>query len=207
MPITQFDVNKPLENPYRQFELTVADGAIETVFYNFSYLQILELSTTTGVSLKFGGQGAATNVVGAGVGYELPVGYVSDRVEIINNSGGALNVTLGLAIGKITDSRFTASGTIVTTDVGTTLVSGSNTSVTSTVGLVSAANTARKEIIICAASGNSSDLFFGDATITNGSNRGVILQAGQTIILNTTAAIYGGSTGATGTVYILENEY
>ena len=89
--LSDFDNDFILSNPYKEFSFTLADSATETLYYNFSFFQILEMSASSGVRVIFGGAGGlGSDIVGAGVGYELPANKVTNRVDIINESGGSI---------------------------------------------------------------------------------------------------------------------
>ena len=102
--------NMGTQNPYKQFELTIADGEVFPIYYSFNFFRILSISTSTGVTIRFGDKGTATDVIGAGIGYELPEPV--NVATIVNNSGGSLDITVALAIGKIYDDRLNVSGDI-----------------------------------------------------------------------------------------------
>ena len=199
-----------IANPYKQFTYTIADGAIETLYYDFNYFRILTTSATTGVSIRFGSSGTATDVVGAGIGYEMPA--VVNRAEILNNSGGVLTIVVACAIGRIDDDRLNVSGNInVINSPGTVLdvATVSNTVASAadvTLGAASAdqilaANADRVEAFITNISG--AEIRVGDSSVT--ATRGQPLANNQTAIINTRAALFAFSV-AGGNVALLESE-
>jgi hypothetical protein len=175
------------QNPPKQFTFVIPNGTIETLDFSLNFLRILAISTTSGVQFRFGDKGTPTDVIGAGIGYELP--QAVNRVDIINNSGGDLTITVIAAIGKVYDDRLNVSGdlTIATpTQIDTiddvTLGAASAT-------LIAAANTGRVELLITNMTGGV--IRIGDSGV--GAASGVRIADGASIILNTTAAVYGYS--------------
>lgn len=192
-------------NPYKQFDFTIANKERQIFYYNWTFFQILELSATTGVSVIFSGAGGlGSNVVGAGVGFELPQGKFADRVEIVNESGGSLTGSIALAIGKINDQRFTASGVLSVKDQPSTLVTVADTALSSTAANILAANTARAQAFIT----NLDPVIamrWGDSNTTT--TRGARLLAGATLVLNDTNDIYMCSESGTPSIAITYSEY
>lgn len=197
------DDNFILANPYKEFEITIPAGGIENIYYVFSYFQVLGASTTSGIEIRFGGASSATDVISAGVGYGLPAGRVTDRVEIHNTSGASVTLKIGLAIGTINDSRFTASGVVTTKDVGSTLTSARTTISGTPVQLVPA-NSNRKDLIIYNAD-NTAFVYVGDSTVTSSS--GVALLGREKIVLSTTAEVWVVALGGAVGVVAMEIEY
>ena len=203
--LSEFDNDFILSNPYKEFTFALADGATETIYYNFTFFQILELSTAAGVTVIFGGAGGlGSDIVGAGIGYELPEGKVTNRVDIINNSGGSITATIGLAIGKIKDMRFTASGLLAVADQPNTLISVADNALSTTREIVLAANTNRAQTFITNIDGSIA-MRYGDINITT--TRGARLTAGQSLIINTTAVIYMIAESGTPTIALSYTEY
>jgi len=179
------DLVDGIANPYKQFNLTIADGEARELFYNFNYFRILEITNSTGVSIRFGSSGTPTDVVGAGIGYEMP--SVVDRATIINQSGGAITIKLGLAVGRIDDDRLAVSGAIKTS-VGSNF--GAATDVTvpdSTSTVVLSSDESRRTAIITNLSDSHSVRLKGvsGAVVT-----GIIVYPNQTVFLDVTSAIY-----------------
>ncbi len=179
-----------INNPYKEFTLSIPDGGIETIFYEFNFFRILSISTTTNVTIRYGSSGTPSDVVGAGIGYEM--GAIVDRVQIQNNSGGVLTITVALAVGKISDDRLNISGAIniskassFTSVADLAIVAGAAAVV------IQAANSATREVIITNTGAN--DCRVGDAGTAVA--EGTLLAVGQTIILDTAAVIYAFSTG------------
>lgn len=175
-------------NPYKQFPISIANGASETYYYNHNYARLLTLSISTGVTWRFGSSGTPSDIVGAGIGYKLP--STVDRVTITNNSGGALTGVLGLAVGEINDDRLNVSGTVTTSEIsGATFTDTANVAVnTVTTTQVLAASSTRKTAIISNLAANAGVIKVGASTA--GASRGVEVPLGGSAVLDTSGAIY-----------------
>lgn len=194
-----------IANPYKEFTFSIANGQRQSIFYTFNFIQILAISATTGVELRFGGSGTPSTIVGAGVSYETPNGAVLSRVEIYNGSGGVLTGTFGLCLGKIRDSRFSTSSAVTITEKAPTIRSTADTALSTTAAQVLAADTSRREAIITNLS-TTIDVYVGDSSVTS-SRKGVVLKPAQAVTLSTTAAVYALSASGTPSVSLLEVLY
>lgn len=99
-----------IQNPYREFTLTIPAGQVsEPIRYNFDYFRLLNASAL-GIQAKFGSSGTFTSIVGAGIGFRLlqPI----QEVQFLNDTAGAITITVALAIGVIDDARLSVSGDI-----------------------------------------------------------------------------------------------
>lgn len=137
--------NQSLASPPKQYTITLAaNGGQEKVFYNANYMRVLTLLDPTGVTVRFGDSGTATDIVGAGLGYELP--FVVGNITFRNDSATPKTITFAVAIGRIFDDRLNVSGNITvvntlanalyTRPANTTIAD--NTSVTLVAGVSSA---------------------------------------------------------------------
>lgn len=103
--------NESLRSPPKQFTFVIAgNGGTEKVFYNHNYLRILSITATAGITLRFGDSGTPTDIIGAGIGYELP--FIVGNTTIRNDSGAPITITISVAIGRIYDDRLNVSGTV-----------------------------------------------------------------------------------------------
>lgn len=99
-----------IQNPYKEFTVTVGAGQTsEPIAYNYNYFRLLTAGAT-GIQAKFGDSGQFTDVIGAGIGFKLdqPV----QRIQFLNETGGDITITFALAIGLIDDARLSVSGDI-----------------------------------------------------------------------------------------------
>lgn len=193
-------------NPYREFDIDIADGESATYFYNFSTMRILSLSATVGVKLTIGGGGGTeSDIVGAGIGFDLPEGVYTDRLIIFNNSGGTLTGKIALGVGKITDNRLTVSGEVSVTNKPDTLTTTADATASTTPAVLLAANTNRYEAIIQNFD-NSINLRVGESSSIS-ATRGIKILPQQTLILNTTDTLYICSESGTPSYGVSQTEY
>ena len=98
-----------VQNPYREFEIVIAAGQTEKIAYDFNYFRVMSV-TGSGLKVRFGGSGEFTSIIGGGFGLELP--QAIPAVFLQNSGASPITVTIGLAIGKISDDRANVSGTV-----------------------------------------------------------------------------------------------
>ena len=187
--LTRLDYTEGLLNPYKQFAFVVPDGGLYTVDYNFNYFRILSISNPVGVTTRFGSSGTPTDIVGAGLGFELP--NIVKSVQFDNKSGGDITVIVALAIGRIDDDRFTITGALSVATPSTFEAVDDATLGAATADLILAANANRKEVILSNDTG--ADIRIGDSTVS--ATKGYKMLSGATMIISTSAAIYGYSVG------------
>ena len=185
-------------NPPLQFNRTLIDGQIETIFYNYNFARILALSATTGVQIVFGQSAQPTDVVGAGVGYEF--NYVVPSISIINRSGGPITITMILAIGKIYDDRLNIVGSITSTVNSFNTLAASQVNVGNSAANLIAASANNRNITIQA---GAADLWIG-ATNAVTAATGLLIPASTTLKLNTKSAVWGIRSGFSTTASIAE---
>ncbi len=176
-----------VQNPYKQFPLTIAANATERIQYDYNFFRVLSASANT-FAVRFGQSGAESDVIGAGVGYELP--EVVRDVFIRNLSGSSITLTVAMAIGKIYDDRLNVSGNInAVTVTPTTLVSAADASVaatTTTQVVTSDAN--NKSVAISNLVANATKIRVGDSS--TGAAQGAEVPIGGTFVVDNTADIY-----------------
>lgn len=182
----------------REFEIP-AGGSVST-FRQADFLTCLE--ATAPFRLSF--DNAPRTDFQAGLTYRTAEGF--QRVEIINEGATVLRVTLGFGKGDISDSRLTLGGTLSNAeDMPDTATSGAPVwAANSAITLLAAANTFRRELIMVN-SGPGTIYIGGDAAAAAG--EGLPLAVEQSLILNTTAAIYArNDSGAFCAVNVMELE-
>lgn len=163
-------VTNDIQNPPKQFTVTIAAGASESINYDHSFLRILSL-TGTGLQIRFGQSGTPTDVIGAGVGYELD--DVVRSSQLINTSGAPITVTVVLSMGRIYDDRLNVSGS------------------------VNVQNTTSTPLFVSVSGGNaSSAVFQGNATTTATQITGVITNQRTFMIKNLGTANMAVGTGS-----------
>ena len=176
-----------------------ANGTVEG-YREASFMTCLE--ATAAFSLKI--DNAAKFDFEAGLGIVFDGTFT--RYELINETGTDITVKLAIGRGNVRDARLVISGTLSTqSTVPDTLTTGAAVSaLNAATTSVIAANTSRVEALVVNA---------GAATIYIGGNaaaaaaEGLPLAAGQSLTLNTTAAIYArNDTGAAVAVSVAEVE-
>lgn len=147
--------------------------------------------TGTGLTLKLYPSGQVL-VMDAGVVIEVDQ---FDRVEITNGAS-IQDVVVYAGSGDYNDGRSNITATLsATISPSTTLVANADVSIASSAqGLVSAGAATKREVIISNPVTNTCTFRIGD-TATLDATHGFQLDPGQSIILNTSAAVYAYNAG------------
>ncbi len=140
----------------------------------------------------------AITITNTGVSAEVIEIRVSTARIIASDDGGTVEVSNAVTLEDSTPIKVevTAQPAInVTASVATanTIQSPLDVSLTAaTASVISAANAARKELMIKNPSTNTASIRLGSATVA--ANKGFELAPGESVVLTTTAAVYGFST-------------
>lgn len=191
--------------PYQELTYTIAAGARQDIFAVFNYFRVVSQSGGA-LSTRFGQNGLETPFTGQGIGVNFRATF--PRLTLINTGGTSMTITVALAIGTINDDRLNVSGTVSvqgtvsTNDNPGTTVAYNQVSVTSTATLISAQSTAKRHVIIKNHTTSAQTLFIGDSAVTTGT--GIELAIGESITIDTEAAIYGRTASGTATVGYFE---
>lgn len=110
-----------------------------------------------------------------------------DRVRISNATGADLALDVAIGFGEFWDDRMI--GEVLTNQISPSTLNTPADVSFSVAQVLIAANTSRKAVVIAAAPGNTANVKIGDSNV--GAARGVTLQPGQSITIQSTAAIYG----------------
>lgn len=178
-------------NPPKQYTITIPAGGTTPFYYNFDFMRVITLATADAPNLllRFGDTGEETNIIGAGLGYELP--WVIDRFSLRNIGATPITLTFIIAIGRIHDDRLTLiGGTIPTSEQAATMIDSLpdvSLPATTTTQII-AANSAAKERIITNLPTNAREIRIGDSGA--GAANGIYLGIGQSIVLECSAALY-----------------
>lgn len=191
--------NNSIQNPYKEFEVTIPAFGIVPVFYAFDYIRYLDFGGAGrgDILARIGSSGNESDVVGGGIGYKLTTAV--NRVEFRNTTANPITIIIALAIGLINDDRLNFSGQVQTIAPSTTITSYPDITLGTAATLILTANSNRLEAFITNITGD--DIRIGDSAIT--ASRGQLLKNNQSIILSTTDAIYGFRTVA-GNVTVME---
>lgn len=156
-----------------------ANGEIER---NYFASYIVNLQSDGDLDISFDDKTPA--FFAQGIGY--PVDF--NKVRIINRTGADITAKLNIGSSRTDDNRLSLSGAFqiatpanLETKIDDSIAAGATE-------LVAAANASRNEILITNLSSNSAPVRVGDSN--TGANRGVEVGVGQTITLNTSAAVY-----------------
>lgn len=209
-----FSPSAQIENPYKEFAVTIANNATIPIYYAHNYFRMVTATSTTGVTIRFGNAGTFTTLAGAGMGIQHP--KIVDLVEIANASGGSITITVGLCVGQVDDNRLNVSGNVsVVNATGTDLAvrdtsdqiaSATNVTVTTTAASVVALNTLRMETWITNLDA-SNTVYLGDSAVNGTTESGIPLLPGATAILRSNAAISGIVTSGTASVAVCTFAY
>ena len=152
-----------------------------------NYYRILEASGDVWIGID----GGPLQKRAAGIGEEVLEGF--SRLTLYSDIDQA--VLLSVTRGRIDDGRLSVTAP-VKQDVGDSLASFPDVSLNPvSATLIVAANPARREVLISNLELNAETIRIGDANAA--ASRGIELSPGSTIVLTTTAAIYGYNPGTT----------
>lgn len=170
--------SRTFTTPGNFFMYYSGDGALDVVLN----LSNKFLSLVPGVSLKFSKQ------------------QMFDDVTITNTSGATQTVQVVIGFGEMVDIRSLVTVNQTPSD---TVSTTADVTVASTATLISGADSSRREIIIAVDIGASNGIRVGDSGVT--ATDGLYVGIGQSVSLNTSAAVYGIRDGASdATVSVLK---
>jgi len=190
---------------YEYRKITLAAGIGEALNISGKFLRLL---STTGV-VKIGFNGDEAYELPAAVGVYAPDGF--SQIRFVNPGTGSITIELAVGGAEITDDRLNVSGTIGVSSIATPVDLSKAATLTPTADitlaaaaatLIKAINLNRREIMITALAANGGAVRIAGATVA--ANIGLEIAPGQTVTLDTTAAIYGFSALATDKVAIVE---
>ncbi|NIT63674.1 MAG: hypothetical protein GWO39_07760 [Gammaproteobacteria bacterium] len=119
------------------------------------------------------------------------------QVEIFNPNATALTISFELATGELIDRALILAGGAVQTEEQSadTLSPAEDVTLSAAIATqVAPVNTARRRVLITNLAGNTNTIRVGDVSVSL--TRGAPVAPGQTITLETTAAVYAWSTGS-----------
>lgn len=174
---------------FRIYTVTIAAG--DSVPIHASGAYVVALSATGSFALAFDG-GPFTPFL-AGLKVQLAHSETFKTVRIKDTSGNPNTIMLGLGFGDLTDARLNLSGAI-------TIAGSQNIATVADVALAAgvatqivAANVARRAVVVKNLAGNLQTMRIGDAVA--GAARGLELAPGETISIDSGAAVYGYNPG------------
>lgn len=173
---------------YSDYRLTIAIGDSVVVHAVGRYVTCLEAN----IDFAIGIGSDALQFMAQGLTVEMAPGETFDKI-MLDNTGGAspLVVRVGIGTGNLRDQRLSLTGSIDVSkgDAFSTVADVLLTAAVATV--IRAADTARREIIVTNLSANAAVVRIGDVNVA--AARGTPIEPGESLILDTTAAVYGYS--------------
>jgi hypothetical protein len=190
---------------YKALAYTIGAGETLGVEKQSGFITCLEASAAFKIKFDDG----SFSDFEAGLTYSPLNGF--NRVDIRNPTENAISVTLAFGTGEINDARVTISaGTdlnvkervpdVFSTGAAITCVKGTTT-------LAAAYNPNRKELFIVSPTDADGPIYIG-GTISTPQQSGLPLAAGQSLVLNTSAAVWiRNNTGTNLSVSVAEIEF
>lgn len=178
----------------RTFTYTIAAG--EGVSINASGSTIAVQAATAGFDIEIDDE----NRFEAFEAFKLNSRVLFEKVRLINTSGASNTIKVWIGEGDVHDGRFSFAESITNREEGPDLYqSGPNYSVSTTAGtLISGSDVLRKEIIL--RNTGASQIWVHN--YSSYQTRGILLEAGDSVVLETTAAIYASAVGVAGSLAV-----
>ncbi len=188
-------------SPYQHFEANnLASGSIHKVAVVGNFLTILTYTGTDDLYISFGGE--PFQKLPKAKSIELPADEEFLDLRFKQESGAAQSFTFAISSGRIYDNSVIFSGTLAVDPVPATMATPAAAAVTDSAAIAVAADTDTQAVLLQNVGGN--DVWIGDANVAPASNRGIKLAPGDSLVLETKAAIYGRcAAGLTSTLAIL----
>lgn len=170
---------------------TWSAGETKRFYMPFSFLQVVSANSDITVRIvKHNGQAESAADVPQSFKWKSKAGEQAQGVEIY--SAGAQTVHIILTDGEA--ETMTLGGSIMAESVASDTMTTPADVTTGAAAEIVAANASRKAVTIQALSTNTAVVRVGDSNV--GASRGLELQAGQSVTIETTAAIYAYSAAA-----------
>ena len=158
------------------------------------YARFITLLSSTGgsedIAISINNQ--RQGILEQGISIELPPFTQFNNLKVFNLSGSPVTVTVALSNGRVVDSRLNlTAGLTVASPQNLTTVAGVAVVNAAAAAVIMAQNSDRREAFITNLDVTNA-IYIGDANTDAGAAipQGVKLDAGQTIVLETKAAIY-----------------
>ncbi|MGF1609738.1 MAG: hypothetical protein ACFCUQ_10105 [Kiloniellales bacterium] len=127
--------------------------------------------------------------IAVGLGVDCPEPF--NRLTFINTTVADIDIEVAFARGRVDDSRLSLSGSV---NVATAANLADVADVALAAGVatqIAAANAVRKELVVSNLAGNAGVMRIGTSNV--GAARGIELSPGQSVVLSTSAEVYGYS--------------
>jgi len=181
---------------FKTYSLTIAAGGVNRIDSYARFIAVLSSTSSTDMKAILG-DGRAIAELPAGVSLELPQGEFFKSITIQNPTGGNVTLKIALSMGSIYDRRFTVASVLSVTTAATVTSTPPAVAVAASPAaatLLLAAYADRHEIIV--SNDGANKMYVGDPNVDAAANRGVPIAPGGSVVLNTTAAIYGMAVAA-----------
>lgn len=188
-----------ISNPLQEFTVTLEPDERSTIFFDYRYARVLDCSSEN-VVLRYGESGGLVKAI-AGIG--LDVVRPTNRIDIFNQDNVNITITVMLSLGFIDDSRFSATGQVITKTISSEIVSHDNVDLTSSVVEVINGDIERRELII--QNIGSTSCVIGDSSISF--SRGLVLGEGESVVLSSVSSLYGACFTGFTTLTVNSNIY
>lgn len=175
-------------------KLTISAGGFVEINQPGDFFRILE--SAAALIVETDGGIYAEMSKGQGMNLDSPF----ESVRITNPSAGVLSVLVAIGTGEFIDDRQV--GSVVSEPKASAALTSFPDVAVTVAAIVAAANAGRRAVLLAAAPGNTADVKIGDAAVAVA--RGITLQPGQSMILDTSAAVWAVAVSGTQTLEILE---
>lgn len=171
---------------YNSFEITLDANAQKEIEGFATAVRVLEATGDIHIGFNHGGVGPAFK----GFRYTAPESEPVRSIQLIDVSGAANTVVLGISVGTTEDNRISGEVT-AEIDPGSTFATLADATLVAAAAaaVLLAANTARREVILTAPLTNAAAARIGDSNI--GAARGLLLNPGEQKVISTKAVVYG----------------
>jgi len=183
---------------YQFQEHTIANGARLEINTNARFLALLSNTSSSDIHVEINDQ--PPQKFPKGVAIQLPLDIT--RLVFVNNTGGSVTISFSLSNYIVYDNRNVINGTVTVQQNPISTFSTGQVSVTNAATQIKAANTSRKRITIKVPVGGQAVYIKVDNTVTTAN--GHLLDAGDSLTLENTGAVYGIVAAGSQTVTYLE---
>lgn len=184
---------------FRVHSVALAAGATEVINATGNYIAALTATGAFSIGLDDNG----LTPWEAGLSANLEPGETYSKVRITDLSGAPNTVEMCLGYGQFKDARFTLLGSITTSPTKATAFASVPDVVCGAAGqtILAVALATRRQLIVSNLAANASTIRVGDVGAAAG--EGVELAPGQTLIVDTAAAVYAWNPGAVQSVAVV----
>lgn len=171
---------------YQYFKRTIATGEIHDINAYGRFITLLSNNGSSNVKVNIAGQGFQE--LPAGISVELPETNTFNLLQFQNTSGISVVVEFSLSNGRIYDNRTNIVNRLLTSDTGQIFDSPAALAVDDTGNIKIAADPDTLQVLI--QNNDAANAFWiGDTNVDPATNRGVKLEIGDSVVINSRADI------------------